>query len=373
MPRTPFTAVITGGGVAGLTLARLLVERGYNVILGVGRRGSAPTILLKDETVRLLLDVWGIGIDSLPPSHRLSHRFVRSASEHMVVSDVAWAMRADALQDRLLDQLSKVDGRLSIRTETHADAATEAFGPAVWRIDTRGRMGATGGDATRSRRVVCGRRTIIAGHAVLHPSAATDHWFFEAVPQGWLLTAAIDRHRAVVQLMVPESTESPAVVLREAVAASRLAFEAVTGPDDPVSMWHAAPAFDDPWPGPRAIRVGDAVMAFDPICGEGTGHAIRGALLAAAAIDAIDQGADAAAMREYYAMRLRIAWVSHLRTCFTFYASLTPRSIWTSELDSLSDTLTAWNADLQPAGSLAFRLLGSRLVRASSVASLDLR
>jgi flavin-dependent dehydrogenase len=363
----PRRVVVTGSGVAGLTAARLLLQRGYDVTLRANRSGAGPAIVLKDDTLRLLQRVWDLSEDAPAPVHRISERAVHAAAHSASLPELAWSLDAGALQEHLLRHLRAHGARVSCGSEANPEAAPRAAGGEVWHIDATGRSGA----ATRARqgttRVSCGRRAIVASRGSLRDPALAGRCVFEAVPQGWLFAAAVDRSQVTVQLMLPAPHGSPAAVLHEAVAASVFARETLLTIDPEVSTWDAAPAFDDPWPTPRTIRVGDAVMAFDPICGDGTGHAIRGALLAAAAVDATERGGDAAGVRRHYVARLRLAWAGHLRTCCRVYASLDAGGLWTGEIARMSGVLSTSAAWVPAAEALRFRLLGSRLVSVRSI------
>ncbi len=84
--------------------------------------------------------------------------------------------------------------------------------------------------------------------------------------------------------------------------------------------------FGDGW-----LACGSAAMALDPLCGDGSGHAVREAILATAVIRA---GAEPA-MLEHYQARLRLAFERHLSLCRSYYSSGNSGPWWEAELAHL--------------------------------------
>jgi flavin-dependent dehydrogenase len=79
----------------------------------------------------------------------------------------------------------------------------------------------------------------------------------------------------------------------------------------------AAPIAGDGW-----LACGTAAMAFDPICGDGTAHAVREAILASAVIKAAMRGGDIARLVAHYENRLTAAFLRHLAHCVEYYAAV---------------------------------------------------
>lgn len=401
------TAIVTGEGVAGLTIAYLLRRHGWRVTLGPARARGAPAargpmLVLRDATMHLLCDVWGLDLDALPDRHRLVTRIVQTngidrSARPQVLPDTGWTIAVGALQDRLrevvfdagitrhaaaIDREYREDRKRDDR-EVREDR-DDRVDIEAWQIDASGRA-ATAGAGSWSG----GRRMIVAAHAELHAATANDGWSFESIPDGWLLVAPLAARRAMVQLMTPvprdesDSADAPdgrARVLDRALSNSRLARAMVSRLDSHCGTWSAAPAFVDPWPAPRALRVGDATMAFDPICGDGTGHAIRGAVLATAALNAIEDDrsshrnrnnrnsrsnsgdAFASSIRDHYRQRLRLAFLDHLRTCLELYSSFTPAEPWVEDLRHMTAAHDALQDGAPTADTFRYRLVDSRLL-----------
>ena len=77
---------------------------------------------------------------------------------------------------------------------------------------------------------------------------------------------------------------------------------------------HFSPLGANSW-----LACGTAAMAFDPICGDGTAHAIREAILAAAVIRALANGGPADELLAHYEARLTAGFHRHLTLCRQFY------------------------------------------------------
>ncbi|MET0362546.1 MAG: hypothetical protein ABW048_12445, partial [Sphingobium sp.] len=89
--------------------------------------------------------------------------------------------------------------------------------------------------------------------------------------------------------------------------------------------------------GPDWLACGTAAVAFDPICGDGTAHAIREAIIAAAVVMGIDDGGDAAALRTHYESMLVAAMRRHLQLSAQFYRSGGTGPWWQTQLAALAE------------------------------------
>lgn len=81
---------------------------------------------------------------------------------------------------------------------------------------------------------------------------------------------------------------------------------------------------------PTLWHVGDAALALDPLSGQGVFEALRGALLAAAAIQSVINGGDALLAHRFIADRHREIWRRGVRTAAGFYRENGDRgAFWT--------------------------------------------
>jgi hypothetical protein len=102
-------------------------------------------------------------------------------------------------------------------------------------------------------------------------------------------------------------------------------------------------------------------MAFDPICGDGTAHAIREAILASAVIRAIAGGGSRDDLLSHYKARLTAGFQRHLMLCRQFYLSGGTAGLWTSELESIDRGIQWCNAALANHAGFRYQLRGFEL------------
>jgi hypothetical protein len=114
--------------------------------------------------------------------------------------------------------------------------------------------------------------------------------------------------------------------------------------------------------GPGWLACGTAAMAFDPICGDGTAHAVREAILASAVLRALAQGTRADNLLTHYEKRLTAGFLRHLGLCREFYRSGGTGPFWNSELESIGRGIQWCDARLQSHHSeFRYRLSGFEL------------
>jgi flavin-dependent dehydrogenase len=113
----------------------------------------------------------------------------------------------------------------------------------------------------------------------------------------------------------------------------------------------AHPRIVDPLGGPGWLCGGTAAVAFDPISGDGTGYAIREAILAAAVMRSEAVPADLLA---HYRARVVAGFKRHLEACRQFYATGGTGPWWREELARIEDGIR-WCG---PEPEFRFRLEG---------------
>ena len=84
-------------------------------------------------------------------------------------------------------------------------------------------------------------------------------------------------------------------------------------------------------------------MAFDPICGDGTGNAVREAILAAALIRAAGRGEDVESLLSHYRARLIAGFRRHLELTLEFYRAGNTGLWWEEEIRQMERGV-AWCA-----------------------------
>ena len=124
-----------------------------------------------------------------------------------------------------------------------------------------------------------------------------------------------------------------------------------------------APRIRDCLGGPGWLTCGSAAILFDPICGEGTGNAIREALLASAVIEAASRGEDVTALLQHYQSRLTLGFLRHLHTCAQFYSTGGTGAFWQEQLHSTQLGIAAISRRVQEQSPPVFRLRDLQMER----------
>jgi len=171
-----------------------------------------------------------------------------------------------------------------------------------------------------------------------------DGWLFlipDAVDSGWLLSVG----------------SSPPTVLRR----SRLIAERIASISEPSGEFPASPRIVSPLSGPGWLACGTAGMAFDPLCGDGTAHAIREAILAAAVVKAISIGGDARQLLQHYEARLTAGFQRHLALSMDFYLSGNSGKWWDQQTAFLRQGLEWCALRLTEYGEFRYQLTGFEL------------
>ena len=170
-----------------------------------------------------------------------------------------------------------------------------------------------------------GNRTAIA-LAVRLKEAASACWI-ESLSAGWLFLIGAGGDMGWL-LAVGGTTDS-------LLAESRVVAAQVESVSQESGAWPVHPRIASPLGGPGWLSCGTAAMAFDPICGDGTGYAVREGILAAAVIRGASQGLGMAGLVDHYSMRMIAAFRRHLELCRDFYRTGGDGPWWQAELDAL--------------------------------------
>ena len=342
---------IAGRGLAALTCALLVARQGRAVrIYGAEPTGARP-LVLPHAAVELLGEVWGAEAGLLDAGWPVRCRRVRwgaAAPEQVIAPGVT--LDGTALNQRLAAHLSG-NHAAQIRFE---NGVSSSDGP----VATEGNWLVTAvppPDAARF--VTAGRRRMITTEAPLAPTADPHTCSMATGRQAWAFLAPIGSRRALVQAMVPGPVHDPVRLLGHLLHETGLGAQ-LAGSPATATVVPAAPQLLAPPCGPGWLAVGAAAVQFDPLSGSGAAQAVRTAILAAAAIEAIERGDSAQRVREHYAARLRVAYTDHLRRCLSLYRSAFPGAPWQDELDATALTLRA-TAALTP--RMDFVLAGLRL------------
>jgi hypothetical protein len=305
--------LVRGDGVAARCCAHLLQQAGIPVWLDRPSRPRLPAILLSQTALTLLRDVFGEK-ELFRDMPRIPTRTVLWGQASGGQKSPAVALPHSAI---VVSEEALLAGLRPRRT------GDEPEGRPQWRVfaspplppeSTEQRFGSRMAQALpvdlRSEEPGCWVESTEEGWLFLISSGA----------EGWLLSVGA---RAVAQL-----------------EQSRLIAKQIERLGEPSGEFPAYPRIasplagkcgeDEPW-----LACGTAALAFDPICGDGTAHALREAILAAAVIRAIAAGASADQVLAHYESRLTAGFQRHLDQCANFYRTGGRSRWWRGELEAL--------------------------------------
>jgi hypothetical protein len=118
----------------------------------------------------------------------------------------------------------------------------------------------------------------------------------------------------------------------------------------------------DPPSTPAWLACGSAAMAFDPICGDGTGNAVREAILAAAVIRAAARGQPVDGLLAHYRSRLMAGFRRHLELSLDFYRAGHGGPWWEREIQALARGVAWCGGQLAAQPAFRYRLEGFDLL-----------
>ena len=303
------SVLIRGQGVAASSCAQLLGAAGFRVAVEETDRARLPAILLGGTTQTLIHDVFD-ATDWLRGLPRIERRVVAWGpdAKTITVPHFAVVISEDALAERLRPKLLE-----------------PGAGAAGWTFYASRPLPAGSVEhhfGTRRAAAVPVELKDGADPAACWIESLANGWLF-LIP-GWLLAVG----------------NSPEALLGE----SRLIAEQIRGYGHAGAEFPAYPRIADPLCGPGWLCGGTAALAFDPLCGDGTGHAIREAILASAVIRAAAQGANADELLAHYRARLVAGFRRHLQVCRGFYATGGLGDWWRAELELIGKGI-AWCGD----------------------------
>ena len=154
-----------------------------------------------------------------------------------------------------------------------------------------------------------GTRTAEAFQVTLKPGADAAACCIESFPEGWLF-------------LVPNSHQTAwllSVGAGDLLSESRVIVSRIDVRQPAAGRFPCYPAIAQPLTGADWLACGSAAMAFDPICGDGTAHAVREAVLAAAVVRAAEEGEPWEDVREHYESRMILGFRRHLALALSFY------------------------------------------------------
>jgi hypothetical protein len=324
-------STIRGKGVAASCCAHLLEAAGFRVCLAENQRPRIPAILVSEAAQALLRDVYG-RTDLFEGLFQIDRRIVawEPGSAPVTLPHQAVVISEEAL----LEQLRPVSGEIA-----PPDAAD-------WTIYTSRPLPSL----VEHHRF--GSRTASLVTVDLRDSGPPACWI-EALECGWLFL--IPTGHASGWLV---SIGSPHDIL---LAESRLISGRIDVSGAAGASFAAYPAIADPLCAPGWLACGAAALSFDPLCGDGTGNAVREAILVSAVIRAAAAGDNVDRLLSHYRARLAAGFARHLELCRGFYISGKRGSWWEQEIAGLDDGI-AWCRQANGVGNaFHYRLNGFEL------------
>jgi len=296
---------VRGSGVASACCAHLLALHGIETVTTPADRAPVPSILLSDPALALLRDVFDRpGLFGDRP--RINRRIVSWGGGEPV------AVAHDAVVVSEGDLLAAVTPESCLAPVDGADLTIHTAPPFP-----AGEVLSFGARSAMAARV---RLLIPEDQTACWVEAVNSGWLF-LIPDGGAQSAWLLGVGAAIEALLDESRRIAPRVLPAGPTSSAFA-------TCPRMLTHLQ--------GPGWLACGTAAIAFDPICGDGTAHAIREAIMASAVVAAIRDGGDAEALRIHHESMLVGAMRRHLMLCAQFYQSGGTGRWWRDQLAALS-------------------------------------
>jgi hypothetical protein len=321
-------AVIRGQGVAASCCAHLLGRGGLAVTMDHRARFPVPALMLGETAQKLLEDVFESPklFDGLP---RVRKRVVAWGDVKPVEVPHSGVVIPE---HELLDRINSL---------VHAPGTLES----EWKILAMSPL------PEHVEEHQFGSRMAQVAAVKLKSGFDTEACWIESLDEGWLFL-----------LPAGEGTGWLLSVGGATLAASRLVAEQVDGSmSEPAGAFPAHPRIADPLCEDGWLACGTAAIGFDPLCGDGTGNAVREAILGSAVIRAAAQGGEVYGLARHYRSRLLYGFRKHLEACRQFYQSGGSGPWWMGELAALERGLNWCAGRIDTGESTPYRLNGFSL------------
>ncbi len=317
---------IRGDGVAAYCCAHLLNKAGFQIDLQPVDRPRLPVILLSDQALALVRGIFDQP-DLFAPAQRIRRRIVAwghdaavTALEHSAVL-VSEEMLLDAIRPRL---------------------PAVSAGNAGWTIHSCRPLPSPATDHCFGTRGAC------AVPVTLKPGSDQAACWIESLDEGWLFLTP--------EWLLAVGASAGTLLNRSRVVAQQIEDHGALLGQFPAFARIASPLCGSDW-----LACGTAAMAFDPICGDGTAHAIREAILASAVIRAMAEGGRPDELLSHYEARLTAGFERHLMVCREFYISGGSGPLWASEAAAIDRGIQWCGGVLTNQRSFRYRLRGFEL------------
>ena len=323
--------VLRGDGIAALTCGYLLQSAGVEVSIERAARTYVPALMLSVSSQALFRDVLQLG-DAFSSLPRIQKRVVKWGPH---LEPVAFPHSAVIASEQFL--LEMLTPKLFRENASPPDAAD-------WTIIS---------SRSLPESVIehgFGSQVATVTSVELEKGSDSTACWIESLEDGWLF-------------LMPDAPGSGWLIsvggsLSANLESSRMIASQIRGLGNPTREFPSYPRITWPLCGEHWLACGAAALAFDPLCGDGTGHAIREAILASAVVRAAARGTNVNALRTHYQARLVGGFKRHLAVCLEFYQSGGRGPWWDSILESLKDGLRWCDRQLSDTGEFRYRLRG---------------
>jgi hypothetical protein len=293
--------LLKGDGLAATACAVLLERARWQVYREGPPRTKLPSVVLNQVSQKLLTDLFAVPT-LLADAYPIETRVVRWGAETVSLPHKAVAISEGTLMDRLPKKAWETG------TAPYCVVGMKPLPNDLPEISF-------------------GERKAEAVRVQLRKTAAAHACWVEAVADGWLFAVCEGEGRASM-LAVGDTAEA-------LLAQSVLLRGVVDSVESTGASFSCQPRIAPALKGDNWLACGSAAMSFDPICGEGTGHSIREAILASAVLKAHADGEDWGELTKLYEQRLRGGFRRHLEQCRKLYASGGDSAWWRAQQDSV--------------------------------------
>jgi hypothetical protein len=326
---------IRGDGVAALTCSYLLQTSRCNTAIQRNTRPLLPALMVSASSQALFCDILNAA-DALSNLPRIETRVVKwgPSASTIALPHSAVVVSEELLQSRIA-KLVRFDGG----SDDSPDWAIISSRPLP--------------DLPMEHSF--GQRTATVVSVKLQSGSAPSTCWIESVDEGWLFL--LPEGSGNGWLMSVGGSVDSQLSVSEVVAAQ------ITQLSESTREFSAHPRVAWPLAGSRWLACGTAALTFDPLCGDGTGHAIREAILAAAVLRAIQRGANVDELLNHYQARLVAGFKRHLSVCSQFYEAGGTGPWWHAAAEAIREGLAWCDHQLNNAGEFRYRLRGFDLER----------
>lgn len=321
---------IHGDGIAACCCAQLLGQHRYEVSWAEAARRTGPTLLINRSTQALLTDVFPHSQDLFSDLPVIRKRIVLWGNEPEAK---VFPHAGVVISENVLIE------RLRVGMPVHSSFFSDE---ADWSIYSL--FGASHGDQQHF-----GSRMANAVPVRLKTRESDACWI-ESLDSGWLFLLPNGGGEGSLLAI-----GGPLAMLFEESRLIAGEIEEIAGLE---RQFAAYPRILDPLCGAGWMACGGAAMSFDPICGEGSGNAVREAILASAVVRLAASAGNAGDGLAHYSSRLLAGFLRHLDICMHFYAAGARSDWWDSEAAALRSGIDWTRRKLSCLPQPRYRLVG---------------